>query len=356
MASLGTLTHAEILSQPAAWRTAIDYSQRQAREWEGWLASPVDTTWFVGCGTSFYLARAAAMAYQTLTCEDARAVPASELLLFEAGYLLPDRTHRCILISRSGTTTEMVRVAERLSGRRGIETIAITLRDNTPFTEIVDRKVLLPEVFDRSVVMTRSYSTMLLLCQILAHLRAGRKEALRTLDKLADAGERVLADAAGLADQLAAIPFRHYLFLAQGPLYGVAEEASLKMKEMSLSVSESFPSLEERHGPKSVVDDGTLVTVFTSQHTEVVETPLIQELAGLGASSLQIVENGVTGSQGNQHTFALNSGLSLWQRLPLYVLPAQLLALAVARRKGIDSDSPRALTASVDIVASKAGI
>lgn len=356
MASLGTLTHAEILSQPSAWRTAIDYSQRQAREWEGWLAAPVDTTWFVGCGTSYYLAHAAAMAYQTLTCEDARAVPASELLLFEAGYLLPDRTHRCILISRSGTTTEMVRVAERLSGRRGIETIAITLRDKTPFTEIVNRKILLPEVFDRSVVMTRSFSTMLLLCEILAHLRAGRKDLLRGLDQLADAGERILADAAGLVERLTATPFRHYLFLAQGPLSGISEEASLKMKEMSLSTSESFPSLEERHGPKSVVDEGTLVTVFTCQQTATVEAPLIEELAGLGATSLQIVEPGVTGSNGNQHTFALNSGLSLWQRLPLYVLPAQLLALAVARRKGIDSDSPRALTASVDIVASKAGI
>jgi glucosamine--fructose-6-phosphate aminotransferase (isomerizing) len=250
----------------------------------------------------------------------------------------------------------MVRVAERLSGRRGIETIAITLRDNTPFTEIVDRKILLPEVFDRSVVMTRSYSTMLLLCEILAHLRAGRKEALRSLDKLAECGERILADAAGLAGQLGALPFRHYLFLAQGPLLGVAEEASLKMKEMSLSISECFPSLEERHGPKSVVDEGTLVTVFTSQQSAAVEEPLIQELAGLGATSLQIVEAGVTGSRGNRHTFALNSGLSLWQRIPLYVLPAQLLALAVARRKGIDSDSPRALTASVDIVASEAGI
>jgi len=75
----------------------------------------------------------------------------------------------------------------------------------------------------------------------------------------------VLETVAPLAQQLSEDhSLQHFVFLGSGPQYGLAAEAMLKMKEMSLSVSEAFHFLEFRHGPKSVVDCSTLVVGLLS--------------------------------------------------------------------------------------------
>src|SRR6202790_5906239 len=92
------------MSQAPTYQTVVE----QKSERRDWL--------FVGCGTSFYLAEAAASAWTTVSGRQSRALPASEVLLFaDLAKLDPEKT-QAVIISRSGRTSEAVRAAELLNG------------------------------------------------------------------------------------------------------------------------------------------------------------------------------------------------------------------------------------------------
>jgi glucosamine--fructose-6-phosphate aminotransferase (isomerizing) len=338
---LGTLTHEEILSQPQSWAAALKRCEELAERWTATIQT-ADVTVYVGCGTSYYLAQAAAAADRAISRRRAFALPASELLLYDDIHIRTDANTRLVLISRSGTTTEVVRVAERFAGRSNTPLVAVTCRSESTLAKAVENAFTFDDAFDRSIVMTRSFSTMLLALIRFAHESAAISGRLSNLEA---AGERVLKDAAPLAQRLAQRGLQRFVFLAQGPLYGIAQEASLKMKEMSLSTSEPFHSLEERHGPKSVVDATTLVVVLTSERTARWENALIEELRSLGATCLTVGEGGQTTGE----HIGFDTALDVFNRLPVYILPCQLLALEQARNKGVDPDHPRALAPVVDV-------
>jgi len=109
-------TLVEIYGQPAVWQQCLNDLARMdlASLVEGY--DPRITEWvFVGCGTSYYLAQAAAASFTTLLKVPARAVPASEILL-QPELVFPRGAWECfpVLISRSGHTSEVLQVASYL--------------------------------------------------------------------------------------------------------------------------------------------------------------------------------------------------------------------------------------------------
>ncbi|MDZ7671590.1 MAG: hypothetical protein U5K53_01920 [Halanaerobiales bacterium] len=77
------------------------------------------------------------------------------------------------------------------------------------------------------------------------------------------------------------LSYNKFEFLGQGSYFGIANEAMLKMKEMAITVSEDFHTLEFRHGPKSIVDGNTLITMFIGDKSFQREKKLIKELKSL---------------------------------------------------------------------------
>jgi len=102
----------EIGSQVEVWQTVIAHSRDSQATKDILSCSAGPKEWlFVGCGTSFYLAEAAAVSWATLTGEAARPVPASEILLFPEQFRAGSTAKQAIVISRSGRTSEAVRWA-----------------------------------------------------------------------------------------------------------------------------------------------------------------------------------------------------------------------------------------------------
>src|SRR6266850_5022631 len=140
--SLHTLL--EILSQPEVWLA----SQRELADNPFFQAALKSTSqgkeWlFVGCGTSFYLAEAAAASWTLLTGHRARALPASELLLFPRLAQLNAPDLQVVIISRSGRTSEAVRAAELLSRERNLHTLGLTCASDSDLAKVcqlADRK------------------------------------------------------------------------------------------------------------------------------------------------------------------------------------------------------------------------
>jgi glutamine---fructose-6-phosphate transaminase (isomerizing) len=350
----GANTLAEILSEPETWKkclAAIDMSG-ELRSLRPLLSS--EGEWiFVGCGSSFYLALIAATTWSLLTGEKARAVPASEVLLFPK--LLP-RVSRAALISRSGRTSEIIEAGNYLRQQNQMPSLAVTCGTGTPIEDVSARVIRLPQADEKSTVMTRSFTSMLLALQMLAaeggnaHFAGGiRALAGETEPRMheMDSTIRLLVNS-----QL----FEDYVFLGQGPFHGVAQESMLKVQEMSCSYAQCFHTLEFRHGPKAIVSPQTLVTFFLSESGFESEVSVLREIKELGATTLVIVN---TANQAVRESADYLIELSLRvpevARAAAFVIPGQLLGFHTGVRKGLDPDKPRHLSRVVMLEGSRDG-
>src|SRR5580693_9307065 len=192
---------------------------------------PRNVEWvFIGCGSSFYLAQAAAASWSILTGGKARAIPASEIMLFPQSLPIPCQP---VIISRSGYTSEAVEAAEYLERTKNLHTLAITCGQDTPIQKVSSRCIVLPDADEKSTVMTRSFTSMLLVLQCLAAIRGNRRDFLEAAAQL---GEQMSTRLDGIRETVKGLvkergAFADYVFLGQGPFFGIAQESMLKVKE-----------------------------------------------------------------------------------------------------------------------------
>ena len=343
-AGVGANTIAEILSEPDTWRSC-----RKAMEQSGELRSlneklPRNVEWvFIGCGSSFYLAQAAAASWSILTGEKSRALPASEVTLFPQ--LFPAACQP-VLITRSGYTSEVLQAAEYLETKLHLQTLAITCGTGTPIEKIASRWIKLAAADEKSTVMTRSFTSMLITLQSLAAIRGKRGEFLKALGELPDQMAARLGTIHSTIKSLAeSRTFADYVFLGQGPFFGIAQESMLKVKEMSCSYAQSFHTLEFRHGPKAIVSPETLITFIISETGFAAEVQVLEEIKKLGGTTLAISNvSDSTIRRSADYSVELSLDVSETARVAASVIPGQLLGFYTGIKKGLNPDEPRNLS------------
>lgn len=290
--SPGAHMHEELTSQPETWAAAADLRDAQAL-----LPASGARIAVVGCGTSWFMAQSYAALRETAGLGETDAFAASEAFV-DRGY------DAVVALTRSGTTTEVLELVERIKGR--IPTIGVIGDPESPLVSLVDEAVLLPFADEKSVVQTRFATTALAL------FRASLGEDLTAA--IADASAVLAApadDELRDADQ--------YTFLGRGWTTGLAHEAALKMRESSQSWTESYSSMEYRHGPIAIAAPGRVTWQFGAAPE------------GLRAQ----VE--ATGARFVEHPIDPLAELVRVHRV----------ALDRALARGLDPDQPRNLTRSV---------
>jgi glucosamine--fructose-6-phosphate aminotransferase (isomerizing) len=346
----GAHTLQEIQNQPDAWSAVLDAARERDQSWKAFFAQRMsDLALFFGCGSTYYLSLTAASVFQSLTGWTARGVPSAELFLFPATWVPGDRTVCGIAVSRSGTTTETIRAADHLTSRHNAQIAAVTCYSDTPLEKRSSITLVSPEGYEESVAQTRSFSSMLLGCVALAALAGDQAEYVEKLAALPSLGERLLERNRAMAQSLGEdLDLSQVFFLGSGPRYGLACEAMLKLKEMSLTTSEAYHFLEFRHGPKSMVDESTLVVGLLSEEAREAELPVLREMKDLGATILVLAKSGVNLSWAD-HVVSFESDLTELACLPLYLPVLQLFAFYRSVGKGLDPDAPRHLDAVVHL-------
>lgn len=340
-----TLT--EILTQPLAWQAALDEVCRQQAALKGlWAAGRFSEIIVTGCGSTYYLSLAVAPLLQQQLGKPVRAVPASELLLYPDTIIAPGSNPLLLTISRSGRTSETVRAAQSFKTRWPGPVLNIGCYEDTPLVAESELALLVREGQEQSVVQTRSFSAMLVAAQASAAL-LGNDPHLEFMQKLPALGAQIIAAHHDLARQLGqSNQFERFYFLGSGLQYGLACEANLKMKEMSLSVAEAFHFMEFRHGPMSMVNEKTLVVGLLSETTRSYELAVLREMRKLGGKTLVLADQSVPpGAADYQVDF--NSGLSETVRGVLYLPVLQLLGYYRALGNHQNPDRPHNLTAVI---------
>jgi len=351
IAEQGQHTLSEIFSQPQCWSACLTQLAASAELRAAiQLARPGAEWIFVGCGTSYYLAQAAASTFNYLKLP-ARAVPASELLLYPALTLHAGRDYVPVVISRSGLTSEAVRAAQMLEKHLNLRSIAITCAEGQPLEAACSATLKLLDADERSTVMTRSFTSMLLGLQYLAAIVSGNNTFRRALIELAPQVDPLLKDIPQrLRLFVEARSFSDFVFLAQGPLFSIASECMLKVTESSCSYAQVFHSLEFRHGPKSIAGPETLITFLMSETSYDAELELLEEMKALGAVTM-VIANRVESRAQRASSFAIELGL----QSPEYAQPAaftiwgQLYGVYYGLKRGFNPDSPKNLTRVVEL-------
>jgi glucosamine--fructose-6-phosphate aminotransferase (isomerizing) len=341
---IGAHTIREILSEPATWKACLQRVEQTAELQSLNERLPRGIEWvFIGCGSSFYLAQSAAASWSILTGEKARALPASELMFFPQTLPVPCQP---VLISRSGRTSEVVEVAGYLEHGLNVRTLAITCGRDTPIQKVSSHSILLPDADEKSTVMTRSFTSMLIVLQSLAAVCGNRRDFLDGLRALPD---QVADRLSGIHETVKSLlhdnTFADYVFLGQGPFFGIAQESMLKVKEMSCSHAQSFHTLEFRHGPKAIVSPETLITFILSESGFDAEVAVLEEIKKLGGKTFAIT-NAANAAVRRSADFLVELLLDSPEaaRAAATVVPGQLLGFYAGLQKGLNPDQPRNLS------------
>ncbi|GAA2058434.1 SIS domain-containing protein [Catenulispora yoronensis] len=294
---------AEIASQPDTWRRAAAIAVSPTADA---LPARGERVAVVGCGTSLYMAQAYAALREQAGLGETDAFAASE---FPFGR----RYDRVVALTRSGTTTEVLELLERLKGV--LPTVAVIADPATPAPALADATIVLDFADEKSVVQTRFATTALTLFR--AHVAAQSGTVFDVEKAAADA--HACATEPLPADLLDKTQFA---FLGRGWTVGLANEAGLKMTEASLTWTQSYPAMEYRHGPISIASPGTLTWMLGDA-----PRGLAEQVRATGGAWLDACADG---------------------RDPLAeLIRVQRLAVALGAAKGLEVDNPRNLTRSI---------
>jgi glucosamine--fructose-6-phosphate aminotransferase (isomerizing) len=278
----------------------------------------------IGCGTSYNLALGVAAA-MCAAGHKAIGVPAGEWFDRPEAYLPKGAKAEIIALSRSGTTTETVRAAQA-SRARGQHVTGISCAPDTALEAASDTAIVYDTHPSEGIVMTSSASLMLLAGYAMAGLVVD--------DDLAKQAEALL----GAMQSADIAPFHardHIVFLGGGAHYGVMLEGGLKLMEMAITATQTFHPGEYRHGPISLIDEGSAVVMLYHNDTAEADAELVREVQDKGAFVI-----GIGGPGDVSLPVTATGDLAGAEALPAL----QLLGELHASSKDIDTTAPRHLS------------
>ncbi len=282
----------EIASQPEIWRKTADFAPTVSHL----LPHPGERIAVVGCGSSWFMSQA----YATLR----EAAGQGESHYFTASEFIYTRNYdRVVAITRSGTTTETIELLAKLEDK--VPTVVLTAVPGSPVTDLASNSIVMDFADEQSVVQTR-WAT--------AALGLLRTQFGTNLEGLSKEAEIVLEEDLGELTQMDEITY-----IGTGWTIGLAQEAALKTREAAQFWAEAYPAMDYRHGPLSISQAGRAVWAFGE-----VEPALIADIARTGA------------------TFESSTLDPM-----VHLIKAQRLAIALARKRGMNPDYPRNLSRSI---------
>jgi glutamine---fructose-6-phosphate transaminase (isomerizing) len=346
---------AEAISDRTARGTGVDLEEEGALE-ESILAG-VKRIVIVACGTSYHAGLVGRYAIE----EWAR-LPVETDIASEYRYRNPvvGPGDLVVGISQSGETADTL-AAMRLARERGASVLAVTNVMGSQATRECDGVLFTRAGLEIGVAATKTF-----LCQVaviyllglrLAELRgtlepARVSELVSEIKRLPHCIDEVLAGAAGRVASIAEAYWQSDFFLYIGRHVGlpVALEGALKLKEISYIATDAYAAGEMKHGPIALLDDSTpVVCVATDSPVLEKVASNMQEVRARGARVIAVTTEG-NERIAEQADAVITLPAVDWMLQPiLAVIPLQLLAYEIARRRGLNVDQPRNLAKTVTV-------
>ncbi|MFB6202939.1 MAG: glutamine--fructose-6-phosphate transaminase (isomerizing) [Candidatus Nanohaloarchaea archaeon] len=294
--------------------------------------------YLTGCGTSSFAAKLGAKYL------DSAGVDVEAHLSHELEYIADrvDENDLVVAISQSGETADLLSMLEEVDCDvlSVVNVVGSTLARNADHTLYINAG---PEI---GVASTKAFTAQLAVLRLLSYaaedrIEEGRESLLETAEKIQDVIEANEDTVEELSDYL--LDREHAYFIGRHRGVEMAEEASLKLKEVSYIHSEAFPGGEFKHGTIALVEDGTPVFTFVKEtgREEIISN--MKEAQSRGADIIQ------SGSEPVGDPDFFIEVPEDENRELLEVVPFQMLAYRTAVKKGNNPDKPRNLAKSVTV-------
>ena len=342
-------TRREIFQQGATLRAtqALLASQRSGIEafLAPLLARPNLRIVLAGAGTSAFIGECLAATLAQATGRRVDAVPTTDMVSAPELYLEARTPTLLVSFGRSGNSPESIAAIDLADARvADVHHLIITCNADGALAKRRSDDayvVVLPEAtHDRGFAMTSSFSAMMY----------AALAVFSGIDALGDRNERiaravktVLGGTETAMAALAARGFERVVYLGSGPFQGLAREAALKLLELTDGglVTSHDSTLGFRHGPKTIVNDRTLVVVFVSNDplTRAYDLDLIAELRADGVAGAVLALSAQDLAGETLRVPGLETAPDSDLLFP-YIVPAQLFALHASLDRGLTPDTP----------------
>jgi tagatose-6-phosphate ketose/aldose isomerase len=340
----------EILQQPETWRDTCRrlIAHRDAiRERMAGIASVVLT----GSGSSQFAGECVRAVLEKELGIGVEVVDGGALLMRGAATMPAARPALVVSLARSGNSPESVgAVSLLIESAPEVRHLILTCNGEGGLAKTLpgETVVLDPRTNDRSLVMTSSFTNLVLAARFLG-LMDDPERYRRICDALADMCQELLARYSTILKRVARADFDRVVYLGSAVGFGAGRECSLKMLEMTAgrvaTMAETYLGL--RHGPMSFVNGRTLVVCFLSSdpHLRDYEFDLIRELnrKQLGAMKVLVGENIDRDLlMESDHSLEIPgiAGVGDDNAVVLHVTVGQLLAFFRCIEEGLKPDAP----------------
>lgn len=342
-------TYTEILNQADTWLEVYDLYEKRKNDIENFLKKVGKDckVIFTGAGTSEYVGNIAFDYLKTHGEFEFESVATTDLV--SAPYLHFEKNQKTLLVSfaRSGNSPESL-AAVKL-GKEIVDDFY-----NLPITCAKEGKLaqalkddensyvfLEPEITnDKGFAMTNSFSSMLLATLLIFDTKTKNKKEI--VEKISKLGKEIYNNLEKI-ENLVNFDFNRVVYLGSGPLGKLTKEARLKILELTAGQVATIweSSMGFRHGPKSFVDENTLVISFVSSnpYTRLYDLDILDEIANdkiakkiIGISNSKLARD--------YELIFEEDGLDDVYLCLAYIIIGQIIALVTSLRVGNTPDNP----------------
>ena len=354
------ITTAEIAQQPELWRDAFNIYKNNLEGVEKFLAEARAmgegrlSIVFTGAGTSDYVGDTCAPYLRhagDTALYDFKPIATTDIVSAPRDFLNPDEPTVVVSFARSGNSPESLAAVERAG--QVVNNILFLNITCAPEGKLAQQfkddeqnlTILIPGANDQGFAMTGSYSCMELMATMIFDT-ASHDEKATWVAQIAAMGRDVVKREPEIQKWVSS-DFNRITYLGSGSFAGEARECQLKILELTHGlIATSFDSsMGYRHGPKSFVDDKTLVfdLVHNDPYTRQYDLDILNEIAGdeIALHTVAIQQDGATKFEGESFTFGAEYAAlpEAYLALP-YVMVAQTVSLLTSVKVGNTPDTP----------------
>ena len=341
-------TYKEIATQVESWRKAYSNIVDGKIGLDlNIFSDNYDEIIFFGCGSSYNLAMSASFFTKSLfSGRSCLALPSSELLINTDVYINKNKKYLIVGFSRSGETTESINVVKQLKGRNNITSLTFSCKEGSTIASFSSNNFICRDTVEKSIVMTKSFSTMLFAYCLMLTRFIGNKEMLAEFKYLIDYLNENISNLFGdIENYLDKNSFSSYFVLGSGFNYGLSVEADLKMKEMSQAPSYSYHLYEFNHGPKSLLNKKSLCLILTLSRNLFKNEEIIKEILNLGSKVIVIGSRNAEITDNENINYILDDSESKFDIIKSFInIPVfQILAYIKTIKEDLNPDKPKNL-------------
>ena len=353
------ITTREIYQQPQVWQTAFENYKAQSDEIVAFLNGIGKKHDYIkviltGAGTSAYVGETLLPYFRKIYDErkwNFNAIATTDIVANPLAYLHKEVTTILVSFARSGNSPESVAAVDLAKDLvEELYQITITCAEEGKLAQQAhgdERNLLLLQPApsnDAGFAMTSSFTSMMLTALLVFDKTdlVTKEEKISALIALS----QEMLDSAAAIQKMVSLDYNRVIYLGAGPFFGLAHEAQLKILELTAGqVATMYESpIGFRHGPKSLVNEETVVVVFSSTdtYTKLYDLDLVREVAGDEIARKVILLTDQKENLENVEQVILSSQYLVYDvyRVFPYIVYGQLFALLTALKVKNRPDTP----------------